>query len=274
LENELEMTFLTLKRFILGSFGCFSVRLLLSFFRIVLKIFQGVTPMINPRIFFSALFLFLLCLGWVSYAMSEEKIEPSLCLNRSADEGCCKDCCDSLEVDAASRRHCRDACIVHDFSLNTNIMAMPVVSHKGPIGDYAAALSAGDGPACKDYCDGTANLTNGDRHYCRDACNVVYGQQPAPQKVQVTGAKELPPEIVAACQGKNAFDSCQVGEIFHATCQTHQEQLTCLLSQEQATPEQKQQWSELDHNQDGFLDVNEAKEIDHDKDLTPVSARE
>jgi hypothetical protein len=147
---------------------------------------------------------------------------------------------------------------------------MLVVAQLGPEGDYSAALSAGDGAACKEVCDGSETLANGDRHYCRDACNALYGKGSAPERDQAKGPKGLPPEIVAACQGKNDQDSCQVGENFNATCRVQQEQLACLLSQDEAAAEQQQRWAELDRNQDGFLDANEANGDEGRKE--PVTA--
>ena len=69
----------------------------------------------------------------------------------------------------------------------------------------------------------------------------------------------LPPEIAAACHGKSEQAACQVGGTFTGTCRMLQNQLACVLSQDDASADLKQQWDNLDRNHDGFLDVNEVR---------------
>ncbi len=72
----------------------------------------------------------------------------------------------------------------------------------------------------------------------------------------------LPREIVEACQDKNEQAACQFehnGDLFEAVCHTLQNQLACVLSQEDASDDIKKQWDRLDRNHDGFLDFNEAR---------------
>jgi Spy/CpxP family protein refolding chaperone len=84
----------------------------------------------------------------------------------------------------------------------------------------------------------------------------------------------LPPEIVAACQGKSEQAACQVGGIFTGTCHTLQNQRACVLSQDEASADLKQQWDSLDRNHDGFLDVNEVRGDAGSRGNTPGDNRE
>ncbi|MDM8552009.1 SMP-30/gluconolactonase/LRE family protein [Desulfobacterales bacterium HSG2] len=97
------------------------------------------------------------------------------CINNTEDEARCKDCCDCLEdADAATRQACRDACPIQDFTLNSNFITFDTPSDLGAGGDYSAATGTGTEAECKEYCDGTSDLSCGDRRYCRDACNAEY----------------------------------------------------------------------------------------------------
>ncbi|WP_031483959.1 hypothetical protein [Maridesulfovibrio frigidus] len=111
-----------------------------------------------------------------SYQLSAFAEELSIkdCITLTGNESQCKDCCDCLEVDAATRRQCRQACTKTDFRLNYRTMDMKVPSTLGPDGDYSVALKAANEQACKEYCDGSDELACGDRRYCRDACNAAY----------------------------------------------------------------------------------------------------
>lgn len=84
----------------------------------------------------------------------------------------------------------------------------------------------------------------------------------------------LPPEIVTACQGKSEQAACQVGGTFTGTCRMLQNQLACVLSQEEASDEQRQQWDRLDRNHDGFLDVNEVRGEAEVQDNPPRDERQ
>jgi gluconolactonase len=108
------------------------------------------------------------------------------CLNQTSGEPECKDCCDTLDGDAAARKACRDACPGHNFSQNTELLSIQVTSILGPNGDYSACTASGSQGPCKDCCDGSSTLQGGDRRFCRDACNKLpdlkgTGQQPAGQ---------------------------------------------------------------------------------------------
>ena len=103
------------------------------------------------------------------------------CIGNTEGEGHCKDCCDCLDADAATRKECRDSCAVHDFSLNSDFIAVNAPSTLGPDGDYSSCVEAGDEGTCKDCCDGSSRLACGDRRFCRDACNAAYsGETPPP----------------------------------------------------------------------------------------------
>lgn len=188
------------------------------------------------------------------------------CLTRTTDESECKNCCDCLDVDALTRRSCRNDCAVHDFSLNSDFIPVNATSMLGPDGDYSAALDAGSEQVCKEYCDGSDALACGDRHYCRDACNAAnfkksdpHTSKKAANRAQNPVNKRLPAEIVAACQGKSEQESCSVGGTFTGLCHTLQNQLACVMSKGEASAEVQQRWDSLDRNQDGFLDVNEVR---------------
>lgn len=213
--------------------------------------------------------LLLLCLVGFMFVIhisdADAGTTASGCLNKTSSESQCKDCCDCREVDAATRRSCRDACTVHEFSLNADSISVDDPSKLGLDGDYSAALKAGNEQSCKEYCDGSNDLACGDRHYCRDACNAAGFTNSAPNKTRKADNRGLPPEIVAACQGKNEQVTCQVGETFTGTCQPLQNQLACVLSQKEAPTNLKPHWDRLDRNRDGFLDVNEIRGDDEPK---------
>ncbi len=99
----------------------------------------------------------------------------SSCLNNTKDDPACKDCCDCLDGDANARKSCRDECAVHDFSHNTDFITVNAPSQLGPDGDYSLCTAGGTEPACKDCCDGSSELLCGDRRYCRDTCNELFG---------------------------------------------------------------------------------------------------
>lgn len=99
------------------------------------------------------------------------------CISNTSDEARCKDCCDCLDADAATRQNCRDTCSDHDFTSNSDFITVDAVSTLGPNGDYSAATGTGSEQACKEYCDGSSELSCGDRRYCRDACNTKYSNE-------------------------------------------------------------------------------------------------
>lgn len=186
------------------------------------------------------------------------------CLNKTTGVSECKNCCDCLDVDAPTRRSCRNDCAVHDFNLNSDFIPVNAPSTLGPDGDYSVALDAGSEQACKEYCDGLDALACGDRRYCRDACNAAniknvrpHNSKKSANRTQNPVNKGLPVEIVVACQGKIEQGSCYVGGTFKGVCHTLQNQLACLLGREEASTDLITQWEKLDRNRDGFLDVNE-----------------
>jgi len=95
------------------------------------------------------------------------------CIDHTPDEGPCKDCCDCLEAAGETRRKCRDECILHEFSLNSDFIIVDAPSVLGPDGDYSMCVQAGGEQDCKDCCDGSEGLACGDRRFCRDACNAT-----------------------------------------------------------------------------------------------------
>ena len=82
--------------------------------------------------------------------------DATSCINNTQNEGQCKDCCDCLDGVASLRTICRDTCATHDFSANSNFIAVTAPSTLGPTGDYSAALNTGSEAACKLYCDGSS----------------------------------------------------------------------------------------------------------------------
>ena len=120
--------------------------------------------------------LSLLLTGTMAFATVESS---STCLNNTAGEGDCKDCCDCLE-DATARQACRDSCITKaetddGFSGNTDIVSIDAPSVLGPNGNYSVALSQGSEQAAKTWCDESDEISCGDRRYCRDAVNAALG---------------------------------------------------------------------------------------------------
>ncbi|QTA90650.1 SMP-30/gluconolactonase/LRE family protein [Desulfonema magnum] len=124
-------------------------------------------------------FLFILFVGisFISAVCCSETLAltSDSCINNTESEGQCKDCCDCLEdADAATRQACRDACPTQDFSQNSDFITFDAPSTLGPDGDYSVATGTESESACKAYCDGSSELSCGDRRYCRDACNTKY----------------------------------------------------------------------------------------------------
>lgn len=101
------------------------------------------------------------------------------CLLHTKNNAECKDCCDCLPGDADTRKSCRDACAVNDFSQNTDFITVSTVSVLGPAGNYSGCADSGSETACKVCCDGSSALSCGDRRFCRDVCNAMgSGDQP------------------------------------------------------------------------------------------------
>ena len=92
------------------------------------------------------------------------------CITHTVDVRECKDCCDMLEINWQTRKACRDACVAHDFSQNTQFILVDVVSVLGPEGDYSMCTVGNDEKACKACCDSSDDLAGGDRRFCRNAC--------------------------------------------------------------------------------------------------------
>jgi sugar lactone lactonase YvrE len=105
---------------------------------------------------------------------SDTTYTNDICLNNTSNDEACKDCCDCIDGDAEARKICRDNCMTHDYSSNTNTITVNVSSVLGPDGDYSSAINLSTEQECKAYCDGSANLACGDRRHCRDACNANY----------------------------------------------------------------------------------------------------
>jgi len=96
-----------------------------------------------------------------------------VCHNQTTAEIECKDCCDILS-DGSGRKTCRDACVGHDFSVNSNLLSIKTNSILGAGGDYSTCAAADSGAACETCCDTSSTLQSGDRRFCRDTCR----QQP------------------------------------------------------------------------------------------------
>jgi hypothetical protein len=84
------------------------------------------------KIYFWAL-LFLLVIGLVTSSnaqaaaavgpgISGTQITSEACIHNTADEGQCKDCCDSLDADGSTRKSCRDSWPVQNFSQNNALI--------------------------------------------------------------------------------------------------------------------------------------------------------
>ncbi len=109
---------------------------------------------------------------------------PDTCLNNTASEAVCKDCCDCLD-NPEERKTCRDACIAKSattegFNGNTDLITVNAPSVLGPDGDYSKATGTGNEQDCKTYCDESGDLSCGDRRFCRDACNETFGDGTTP----------------------------------------------------------------------------------------------
>ena len=162
---------------------------------------------------------------------------PAMCLNNTQNDPVCKDCCDALDTDAAGRKTCRDACAVHDFSVNASFITITVVSTQGPKGDYSACTQTGAQSECKVCCDSPGAILNGDRRFCRDACNLMTddhaaGKQPPGQPASgqkppapkstpsvaalqpVTGTYQFTEGPVADTQGNVYFSDITAGRIY------------------------------------------------------------
>jgi hypothetical protein len=96
--------------------------------------------------------------------------QVAACLAHTTDNANCKDCCDCLDIDAETRKVCRDSCAVNDFSRNTDFLKVNVISLLGPKGDYSTCTATGNEQACKQCCDSPSAYSCGDRRFCRDAC--------------------------------------------------------------------------------------------------------
>ena len=104
------------------------------------------------------------------------------CLNRTADNAACKDCCDCLDADPGVRKVCRDACPAHDFSQNKETNTVAVPSILGREGDYSACTAASSEQACKQCCESSTAYVCGDRQFCRTACAQLSSSGERPSK--------------------------------------------------------------------------------------------
>lgn len=211
--------------------------------------------MVNIKLIFIAFALPIVC---GTLAQGGEVSEASKCLQTTTSESQCKTCCDCLDSDGETRRSCRDNCAEYDFGPDSRQTPVDAPSVLRAEGDYSVALERGTEQACKKYCDGSEELACGDRHYCRDACNARFSGVPG-KHPRAPDNGGLPPEIIAACQGKSEQDICRVDDTFTGRCHTLQNQLACLQGREEAPDELKEKWDNLDRNRDGFLDVNETR---------------
>jgi hypothetical protein len=117
-----------------------------------------------------------------SIPKNESAGEYSLCLFHTKDNPECKDCCDCLEGNATARKTCRDTCSRHNFNQNTDFIAIHPISVAGPNGNYSSCTASGNEQACKECCDGSKEISNGDRRYCRDACSAMGKETHPPAK--------------------------------------------------------------------------------------------
>jgi len=102
--------------------------------------------------------------------ISNSTISYDSCIFHTKNNPECKDCCDCLEGNATTRKTCRDACAIQDFSQNTDFIPIRSVSVSGPNGNYSACTASGTEQVCKECCDGSPAIPCGDRRFCRDAC--------------------------------------------------------------------------------------------------------
>ncbi len=118
----------------------------------------------------------LACVCCLQAATAHASYTHDTCINNTADEPDCKDCCDCLDGDGDARTDCRDACAVHDFSTNSDFITVDAPSTLGPGGDYSeCSADAEDEASCKDCCNDSSSLECGDRRHCRDACKEKFG---------------------------------------------------------------------------------------------------
>jgi hypothetical protein len=89
----------------------------------------------------------------------------------SADS--CKDCCDCMDKTCAERTECRQTCDAlseQHWASRADRAPYDAPSELGSSGDYGTCTEEASEQLCKSCCC-DANLTCGDRRYCRDACN-------------------------------------------------------------------------------------------------------
>ena len=161
----------------------------------------------------------------------EGALTADACLNNTRSKAKCKDCCDSLEVDGADRKACRNACSGHHFTQNTDFITVELSSILGPDGDYSACKSVGRQGECKNCCDSSSELQSGDRRYCRHACNQlpenlnptanppenIPGQGSASQKtalLSIDGQYNFTEGPAADAQGNVYFSDIPAGRIY------------------------------------------------------------
>ena len=122
-------------------------------------------------------------------------LDPSACLQHTASEAQCKDCCDCLDAACTDVVACRDACPGHDFSSNDGSVTVQATTVLGPDGDYGTCTTAATPQACKACCDCDGHYACGDKAHCRDACVTAGSPWPALQMSQLG-----PPELLLSSQ--------------------------------------------------------------------------
>ena len=148
----------------------------------------------------------------VSYCPASDTLTYESCINQTTDDKQCKDCCDCL-TDPSERKECRDECVIHDYTENSDFISVEPASALGPEGDYAAALAAGNEIDCKSYCDESADLECGDRRYCRDACNAAFSGSDQPETNPDAGEGSENPVTSGASISQAISDDAQLKTI-------------------------------------------------------------
>ncbi len=121
----------------------------------------------------------------------------NICIENTKDNPQCKDCCDCLNLSADARRQCRDNCAVHNFASNSNFIQFTVPSVLGKNGDYSKCVAEGTAADCKQCCEVTGGFVCGDYRFCRDQCNLKFGNASTstnPEAPPAPNTGEAPPD--------------------------------------------------------------------------------
>ena len=99
-----------------------------------------------------------------------QAITAETCVEHTANETDCRDCCDCREGACEEKKSCRDACADHEYKENSNFIELHIPMDHAANYDHTPCIVQGEERACKTCCDCSPTYLCGDLKLCRTAC--------------------------------------------------------------------------------------------------------